>query len=112
LSAAPEPSSGDAAPTFDRPIATPFLRQRYRDDDPAALVLGFTEGIYIAPCGADRFNDILARAEREQKHLFFHVATLKPEWADPNTHECGHVTTASKDEPPLVKEARARGLLI
>jgi hypothetical protein len=84
------------APAFDRALATQFLRWRYEDDLSAALVLGFTEGIHIPPGGPDRFDEILARAERERQHLFFHVATLKPEWADPANHDKGKVTTATK----------------
>jgi hypothetical protein len=83
-------------PKFNHADAARFLRMRYRDDEPAALVLGFTHGIHIPPGGPDRFDAILARAENERQHLFFHVATLKPEWADASTHAKGKVTTARK----------------
>ena len=65
------------------------------------MVLGFTEGVYIPPGDGHRFDAVLARAQREQKHLFFHVATLKPEWASPSSHAKGRVATASKNEAVL-----------
>lgn len=83
-------------PHFDRATARDFLNLRYHASQPAALVLGFTEGIHVPPGDTDRFNAVLARARRKRTHLFFHVATLKPEWANPASHKKGKVTTASK----------------
>jgi hypothetical protein len=86
------------SPTFDAATAMTFLRQRYRDDEPACLVIDFKEGIAIPPGGPDRFAAALARAEREQKHLFFHVADVATEWADPASHAKGRITTAAKTQ--------------
>src|SRR5580704_17237225 len=80
-------------PTFNCTVAREFL-QAVHGDRPAALVVGFTEGVSVAP---GHFSDTLQRAADENQHLFFHVATLKPEWADPASHAKGKVTTASKD---------------
>lgn len=74
-----------------------FLRRRYRDYEAACLVLGYTEGIAIPAGGPGRFDVALDRAETEHAHLFFHVAELKAEWADANTHAKGGITSASKE---------------
>ena len=86
-----------ADPHFDRSTAHDFLNLRYHASQPAALVMGFTEGIHVPPGDAGRFDSVLKRARRERTHLFFHVATIKPEWANPSSHEKGKVTTASKN---------------
>jgi hypothetical protein len=88
------------APQFDHDTARDFLTRRYANE-PAALMLGYSEGICIPPGDAHRFDSVLARAQREQNHLFFHVATLKPEWDNPSSHDKGKVTTASKDKAIL-----------
>jgi len=87
---------------LDNDIARSFLRHRYRDDEIACLVLGYTEGIAVQPGTPDRFDSVIERAERERAHLFFHVADLKAEWADPTCHEKGKVTSASKDRAVLL----------
>jgi len=83
-------------PQFDAATASRFLRERYRDDETACLVLDFREGVAIPPGDASRFNSVLARVERERKHLFFHVADLAPAWGDPASHAKGQVTSATK----------------
>jgi hypothetical protein len=85
----------------DRGTMRSFLRHRYRDGEIACLVLGYTEGIVVGPGGADRFDAVLDRTEREQAHLFFHVANLKPEWANPASHAKGEITSASKTNAVL-----------
>jgi hypothetical protein len=85
-------------PHFNHKMAREFLDFRYYASESAALMLGFTEGIYIPPGDADRFDGVLTRAQGEGKDLFFHVATLKPEWADPSSHDKGMVTSASKEK--------------
>jgi hypothetical protein len=89
------------APLFDHKTARDFLNLRYRAGQHAALVLGYTEGVHVPPGDANRFDAVLARAQREQNHLFFHVATLKTEWADPSSHATGKITTANKDKHVL-----------
>ena len=86
-----------SGPQFDHATARDFLARRYANE-PAALILGYTEGIYVPIGDADRFDALLTRARREKKDLFFHVATLKSEWASPSSHDKGKVTTASKDK--------------
>src|SRR5690349_13021857 len=88
-------------PSFNRETARSFLRHRHRDDEIACLVLGYTKGIVIGPGGADRFDEVLDRAEREQTHLFFHVANLKPEWGNAASHAKGEITSASKTNAVL-----------
>jgi hypothetical protein len=96
------PTSGlTASPDFNHKTAREFLALRYCASEPAALILGFTEGIYIPPGDAHRFDVVLARAQRERKDLFFHVATLKPEWANPASHDKRKVTSASKENAVL-----------
>lgn len=89
-----------SSPHFDHEMARDFLTRRYANE-PAALILGFTEGVYVPPGDADRFDAVLASAQRERTDLFFHVATLKPEWANPSSHAKRKVTTASKDKAIL-----------
>src|SRR4051812_17940308 len=72
---------------IDFATARSSLRVRYRDDEPAALVLrlgskGDFDGVLVPPGGPDRFDALLARADSEQKHLWFHVSTLLPSWDD------------------------------
>lgn len=92
----PAATSKMPVPAFDIAAACRFLRERYRDDETACLVLDFREGIAVPPGDASRFNSVLVRAEREQKHLFFHVSDLAPAWGDPANHTKGQVTTAAK----------------
>jgi hypothetical protein len=89
-----------SAPQFDHATARDFLARRYANE-PAALILGYVEGICVPTGDADRFDAVLTRARCEKKDLFFHVATLKPEWADPSRHAKGEVTTASKKDAVL-----------
>ncbi len=84
--------SGRARPVFDHPTAVEF----YSAVRPAALVLDFKDGRSIT--SAKEFQALAQEADSKHEHLFFHVATLKPEWRDPRTHEKGKVTTASKDK--------------
>jgi Virulence-associated protein E len=82
-------------PTFDATTATDFLCLRYQHET-AALVLNYRDGLAVPTGAPDRFDLILGRAKEERAHLFFHVADLTPEWADPASHAKGKVTTASK----------------
>ncbi len=89
-------------PTFDRATAREFLCAVYADRA-AALVVGFTEGVYVAPDSpneTERFEQILNRAEQERQHLFFHVSTLQQVWRDPGGHAKGRVTVANKNILP------------
>ncbi len=73
----------------DHAKAKEFLRAVY-GDKPMALVVGFKDGVLV-PAGT---TPVLAKLGTTE--LFFHVATLKPEWADPASHASAKVTTASK----------------
>jgi hypothetical protein len=90
-----------SAPDFDHKTARDFLNLRYHTSEPAALILGFIDGIYVPPGDADRFDAVFTCAQRERKDLFFHVSTLKPEWADPLSHKRKKVTSASKNDAVL-----------
>ena len=82
----------DPSPHFDHEMALKF----YNDVRPDGIVLGYTEGRPVRD--ANQFGQIANEADSRREHLFFAVATLKPEWSDPNTHEKGKVTTPSKDK--------------
>jgi predicted P-loop ATPase len=79
-------------PTFNHAMALDF----YSAVRPRALVLGYDRGRSIPT--AEQFGALTEEADRGREHVFFHVATLKAEWADPATHVKGKVTTASKDK--------------
>ena len=74
---------------FDHSIALEF----YNAVRPSAFVLGFTQGRHVT-C-AEEFQTLAKEADNKREHQFFHVATLKPEWTDPKTHEKGRIATAS-----------------
>ena len=82
----------DPSPRFDHAMALEF----YNVIKPNGLVLGYTDGRPVAD--ANQFEQIAKEADGRGEHFFFAVATLKPEWSDPNTHEKGKVTTPSKDK--------------
>jgi hypothetical protein len=82
----------DPSPRFDHAMALEF----YNAIKPNGLVLGYTDGRPVAD--ADQFEQIAKEVDGRGKHFFFAVATLKPEWSNPNTHEKGKVTTPSKDK--------------
>jgi hypothetical protein len=85
-------SSGASPPKFDHATALAF----YNAIHPNAFMLGYDRGRSIP--NEDQFRALAQEADRGHEHLFFHVATLKAEWADPQTHEKGKITTASKDK--------------
>ena len=82
----------DPSPRFDHAMALEF----YNVIKPNGLVLGYTDGRPVT--NANQFEQIAKEADGRGEHFFFAVATLKPEWSDPNTHEKGKVTTPSKDK--------------
>jgi hypothetical protein len=82
----------DPSPRFDHEMALKF----YNAVRPDGIVLGYTEGRPVRD--ANQFEQIANEADSRREHLFFAVATLKPEWSDPNTHKKGKVTTPSKDK--------------
>ena len=79
-------------PRFDHSMALEF----YNAIKPNGLVLGYTNGRPVAD--ANQFEQIAKEADGRSEHFFFAVATLKPEWSDPNTHDKGSVTTPSKNK--------------
>ena len=85
------PKDGITLPNFDHATALGF----YEAVRPSAFILGYTDGRSVST--ADQFKLLAQEADRTHAHLFFPVATLKPQWADANTHEKGKVTTPSKD---------------
>jgi hypothetical protein len=97
-SAQPTPSAGQATqsgaslPKFDHATALEF----YNAIHPSAFMLGYDRGRSIL--NEDQFRALAQEADCGHEHLFFHAATLKSEWADPQTHEKGKITTASKDK--------------
>jgi predicted P-loop ATPase len=82
-------------PAFNRDYAMDFHKAVYDGRD-AGYMIGFEEG-YSIPAGDAGFLTMAKRAEDENQHLFFHVATLKPEWANAATHPKGKVTPATRD---------------
>ena len=60
---------------------------------------------------AEEFRVLAKEANHKREHLFFHVATLKPEWGDPKTHEKGKITTASKDKAVNMPDGSASHVL-
>ncbi len=76
---------------FDHAAAVEF----YDAVRPSAFILGFKLGrSVISP---EEFECLTKEADDKNEHLFFQVATLKPEWGDPATHEKGRITTATKE---------------
>ncbi len=84
--------SGTSAPKFDHATAHNF----YNAVRPTAFMLGFKDGRHVT--SAEEFQVLTKDADDQREHLFFPVATLKPEWANPKTHEKGKITTPSKDK--------------
>ncbi len=80
-----------SAPKFDHAIDLEF----YDAVRPSAFILGFKLGRSIT--SAEEFKGLAKEADEKHEHLFFHVATLKPDWADPTKHAKGKVTTATKE---------------
>ena len=83
----PEPTAaqdGAIGPTFDHGTALQF----YKAVRPSAFILGYTVGKRIT--SIEEFQALAKKVENEHKHLFFHVATVKPTWTS--------VTTATKDQ--------------
>jgi hypothetical protein len=93
----PKPSANQAKqietglPKFDHPTALQF----YNAVAPSAVILGYTDGRSIT--SAEEFQALAKEADDKHEHLFFHVATLKPTWMDPTTHDKGKITTATKE---------------
>jgi hypothetical protein len=84
--------SGIGLPMFDYATAIDF----YNAVRPSAFIFGYADGRNVAT--ADKFQSLIQEADGKRENLFFHVAALKPEWADPRTHEKGKITTASKEK--------------
>ena len=80
-----------SAPKFDHAMALEF----YSAIHPSAFVLRFKLGRSIT--SAEEFKALAKEADDKQEHLFFHVATLKPDWTDPTKHAKGKITTATKE---------------
>jgi hypothetical protein len=78
-------------PKFDRAAALEF----YNAVGQTAFMLGVSQGKYVV--SAEEFQELCRIAIDRREHLFFHIATLKPEWADPKKHVKGFVTTANKE---------------
>ena len=76
---------------------------------PNAGVLGFTQGRSIT--SPEEFQALTKEADSKDEHLFFSAARLKPEWADPKTHEKGKITTASKDKAVNMPDGSASHVL-
>ena len=89
----PDPhDGGDTRPlNFDQATALEF----YNAVQPNVCMLGFTQGRRIT--SAEEFQALAREADDKHEHLFFHVATLKPDWNDPTRHAKGKVTTATKE---------------
>ena len=94
-----QPQAHDPSPRFDHAMALVF----YNAIKPNGLVLGYTDGRPVAD--TNQFEQIAKEADSRGEHFFFAVATLKPEWSDPNTHQKGKVTTPSKDKPSICRTA-------
>src|SRR5208282_6555494 len=60
-----------------------------------AFILGYTQGRSVT--SAEEFQALAKEADEGHEHLFFHVATLKPDWTDPTKHAKGKITTATKE---------------
>ena len=94
----PKPSPGFATQNvtsplfFDHAIALEF----YSAVRPSAFILSFTQGRSIK--SAEEFQALIKEADDKHEHLFFHVATLKPDWTDPARHVKRKVTTAIKEQ--------------
>ena len=84
--------SDTSPPKFDHATALEF----YNAVQPSAFILGFTQGRSIT--SAIEFQALAKDADNKRDHLFFPVATLKPEWGDPKTHAKGKITTPSIDK--------------
>jgi hypothetical protein len=78
-------------PKFDRAVALEF----YNAVGQSAFMLGVSQGKYVV--SAEEFQELCQNAVDRREHLFFHIATLKAEWADPRKHAKGFVTTANKE---------------
>lgn len=89
--AAQEMQSSTSPSQFDHATAHEF----YNAVRPSAFILGFKLGRSIT--SAEDFQALTKEADDKHEHLFFHVATLKPEWNDPRTHKSGSITTAAKE---------------
>ena len=93
----PEPNAGQAKQSGTNPLkfnhATAL--EFYNAVRPSAFIFGFKLGRSIT--SAEEFQTLTKEADDKYEHLFFHVATLKPEWSDPKTHKSGSITTAAKD---------------
>ena len=78
-------------PKFDHAVALEF----YNAVGQSAFMLGFSQGKHVA--SAEKFQELCHDAADKHEHLFFHIATLTPQWADPKTHAKGFITTATKE---------------
>jgi predicted P-loop ATPase len=97
--------SGTTRPSFDHTTGLAF----YEAVHPSAFILGYTGGRGVST--AEQYQALTQEADRRHEHLFFAVARLNPEWANPNTHEKGKVTTPSKDKAVNISDGSTTHVL-